>query len=144
MAKKVQAYVKLQIPAGKANPSPPVGPALGQQGANIMEFCKAFNAATQNLEPGLPIPVVITVYSDRSFTFITKTPPASVLILKAAGLKSGSGTPNTKKVAKLHVSQLEEIAKLKQPDLTAANLAAAVRSIAGTARSMGVDVEGLE
>jgi large subunit ribosomal protein L11 len=144
MAKKVEAYIKLQIPAGKANPSPPVGPALGQRGVNIMEFCKAFNAATQQLEQGLPIPVVITVYSDRSFTFITKTPPASVLLKKAAGIQSGSGTPNTKKVAKLNVSQLEEIAKTKAPDLTAANLSAAVRSIAGTARSMGIDVEGLE
>ncbi|HAT8180219.1 TPA: 50S ribosomal protein L11 [Legionella pneumophila] len=144
MAKKVEAYIKLQIPAGKANPSPPVGPALGQRGVNIMEFCKAFNAATQQMEQGLPIPVVITVYSDRSFTFITKTPPASVLLKKAAGIQSGSGTPNTKKVAKLNVSQLEEIAKVKKPDLTAADLAAAVRSIAGTARSMGIDVEGLE
>ena len=144
MAKKVEAYIKLQIPAGKANPSPPVGPALGQRGVNIMEFCKAFNAATQNMEQGLPTPVVITVYSDRSFTFITKTPPASVLLKKAAGIQSGSGTPNTKKVAKLNVSQLEEIAKVKAPDLTAADLNAAVRSIAGTARSMGLDVEGLE
>jgi large subunit ribosomal protein L11 len=144
MAKKVEAYIKLQIPAGKANPSPPVGPALGQRGVNIMEFCKAFNAATQQMEQGLPTPVVITVYSDRSFTFITKTPPASVLLKKAAGIQSGSGTPNTKKVAKLNVSQLEEIAKTKTPDLTAADLSAAVRSIAGTARSMGIDVEGLE
>ncbi|CEG58185.1 50S ribosomal protein L11 [Legionella fallonii] len=144
MAKKVEAYIKLQIPAGKANPSPPVGPALGQRGVNIMEFCKAFNAATQQMEQGLPTPVVITVYTDRSFTFITKTPPASVLLKKAAGIQSGSGTPNTKKVAKLNVSQLEEIAKVKQPDLTAADLAAAVRSIAGTARSMGIEVEGLE
>jgi len=144
MAKKVEAYIKLQIPAGKANPSPPVGPALGQRGVNIMEFCKAFNAATQQMEQGLPTPVVITVYSDRSFTFVTKTPPASVLLKKAAGIQSGSGTPNTKKVAKLNVSQLEEIAKTKEPDLTAASLAAAVRSIAGTARSMGIDVEGLE
>lgn len=144
MAKKVEAYIKLQIPAGKANPSPPVGPALGQKGVNIMEFCKAFNAATQQMEQGIPTPVVITVYSDRSFTFITKTPPASVLLKKAAGIKSGSGTPNTKKVAKLNVKQLEEIAKLKEPDLTAADLAAAVRSIAGTARSMGIEVEGLE
>ena len=144
MAKKVEAYIKLQIPAGKANPSPPVGPALGQRGVNIMEFCKAFNAATQQLEQGLPIPVVITVYSDRSFTFITKTPPASVLLKKAAGIQSGSSTPHTKKVAKLKVSQLEEIAKLKEPDLTAADLAAAVKTIAGTARSMGIEVEGLE
>ncbi|WED42645.1 50S ribosomal protein L11 [Legionella cardiaca] len=144
MAKKVEAYIKLQIPAGKANPSPPVGPALGQKGVNIMEFCKAFNAATQNMEPGLIIPVQIAVYSDRSFTFITKTPPASVLLKKAAGIQSGSGTPNTKKVAKLKRSQLEDIAKMKQPDLTAGSLEAAVRSIAGTARSMGIEVEGLE
>lgn len=144
MAKKVEAYIKLQIPAGKANPSPPVGPALGQRGVNIMEFCKAFNAATQNLEQGLPTPVVITVYADRSFTFITKTPPASVLLKKAAGIQSGSGQPNTKKVAKLTVAQLEEIAKTKEPDLTASSLAAGVRSIAGTARSMGIEVEGLE
>lgn len=144
MAKKVEAYIKLQIPAGKANPSPPVGPALGQRGVNIMEFCKAFNAATQTMEQGLPTPVVITVYSDRSFTFVTKTPPASVLLKKAAGIQSGSGNPNTKKVAKLNVKQLEDIAKLKEPDLTAADLAAAVRCIAGTARSMGIDVEGLE
>jgi large subunit ribosomal protein L11 len=140
MAKKIEAYVKLQIPAGKANPSPPVGPALGQRGVNIMEFCKAFNAATQNIEPGLITPVVITVYSDRSFTFITKTPPASTLLKKAAGIQSGSGTPNTKKVAKLKLAQLEEIAKVKQPDLTAGSLDAAVRSIAGTARSMGIEV----
>ena len=144
MAKKVEAYIKLQIQAGKANPSPPVGPALGQRGVNIMEFCKAFNAATQHLEPGLPTPVVITVYSDRSFTFITKTPPASVLLKKAAGLKSGSATPNTKKVATLQRAQLEEIAKIKEPDLTAGSLEAAIRSIAGTARSMGIVVEGLE
>ncbi|MBA2649131.1 MAG: 50S ribosomal protein L11 [Legionella sp.] len=144
MAKKVEAYIKLQIPAGKANPSPPVGPALGQRGVNIMEFCKAFNAATQQMEQGLPTPVVITVYSDRSFTFVTKTPPASVLLLKAAGIKSGSGTPNTKKVAKLSIQQLEDIARIKEPDLTATDIAAAVRSIAGTARSMGIDVEGLE
>lgn len=144
MAKKVEAYIKLQIAAGKANPSPPVGPALGQRGVNIMEFCKAFNAATQHLEAGLPTPVVITVYSDRSFTFIIKTPPASVLLKKAAGLKSGSATPNTKKVATLQRAQLEEIAKIKEPDLTAASLDAAVRSIAGTARSMGIEVEGLE
>lgn len=144
MAKKVEAYIKLQIPAGKANPSPPVGPALGQRGVNIMEFCKAFNAATQNLEQGLPTPVVITVYSDRSFTFITKTPPASVLIKKILGLTSGSSNPNTKKVGTLNRSQLEQIAKTKEPDLTAGSLDAAVRSIAGTARSMGVEVEGLE
>ena len=144
MAKKVEAYIKLQVQAGKANPSPPVGPALGQRGVNIMEFCKAFNAATQHLEAGMPTPVVITVYSDRSFTFIIKTPPASVLLKKAAGLKSGSATPNTKKVATLQRAQLEEIAKLKEPDLTAGSLEAAVRSIAGTARSMGIEVEGIE
>ena len=144
MAKKVEAYIKLQIPAGKANPSPPVGPALGQRGVNIMEFCKAFNAATQNIEQGLPTPVVITVYSDRSFTFVTKTPPASVLLRKAAGLQKGSGKPNTEKVATLQRAQLEVIAKTKEPDLTAGSLDAAVRSIAGTARSMGIVVEGLE
>ncbi|MBI2383454.1 MAG: 50S ribosomal protein L11 [Gammaproteobacteria bacterium] len=142
MAKKVQAYVKLQIPAGKANPSPPVGPALGQQGVNIMAFCKEFNAATQKVEPGLPIPVIITVYSDRSFTFIMKTPPATVLIKKAIGLESGSPTPHTKKVGKISRKQLEEIAKVKWPDLNAANMDAAVRTIAGSARSMGVEVEG--
>lgn len=144
MAKKIEAYVKLQIPAGKANPSPPVGPALGQRGVNIMEFCKAFNAATQGIEAGLPTPVVITVYSDRSFTFVTKTPPASVLLKKAAGISSGSANPNTKKVAKLNRAQLEEIAKIKEPDLTASSVDAAIRTIAGTARSMGIDVEGLE
>ena len=144
MAKKVEAFIKLQIPAGKANPSPPVGPALGQRGVNIMEFCKAFNAETQNMEQGLPIPVVITVYNDRSFTFITKTPPASVLLKKAAGIKSGSGTPNTNKVATLKRADLEDIAKTKEPDLTAAGLDAAVRTIGGTARSMGIDVEGIE
>ena len=143
MAKKVQGYVKLQVPAGSANPSPPIGPALGQQGVNIMEFCKQFNAQTQKLEKGLPIPVVITVYSDRSFTFIMKTPPASVLIRKAIGIEKGSGTPNTAKVGKIGRKQLEEIAKTKQPDLTAADLDAAVRTIAGSARSMGVDVEGV-
>lgn len=142
MAKKVQAYVKLQVKAGMANPSPPIGPALGQQGVNIMEFCKQFNAATDKLEKGLPIPVVITVYSDRSFTFITKTPPASVLIKKALNLQSGSKRPNTEKVGKITRAQLETIAKTKEPDLTAADLEAAVRTIAGTARSMGVDVEG--
>jgi len=142
MAKKVQGYIKLQVPAGAANPSPPIGPALGQQGVNIMEFCKQFNAQTQKLEKGLPIPVVITVYSDRSFTFIMKTPPASVLIRKAIGIEKGSGTPNTAKVGKISRKQLEEIAKTKQPDLTAADLEAAVRTIAGSARSMGVDVEG--
>jgi len=142
MAKKVQGYVKLQVPAGQANPSPPIGPALGQQGVNIMEFCKQFNAQTQNVEKGLPIPVVITVYSDRSFTFIMKTPPASVLIRKALGLEKGSGTPNTAKVGMISRKQLEDIAKTKTPDLTAADLDAAVRTIAGSARSMGVDVEG--
>ena len=143
MAKKVEKYVKLQVPAGKANPSPPVGPALGQAGVNIMEFCKAFNAQTASMEKGLPTPVVITVYSDRSFTFIMKTPPASVLICKAIGIAKGSGTPNTAKVGKISRKQLEDIAKLKMPDLTAAGLDAAVRTIAGSARSMGVDVEGL-
>jgi len=143
MAKKVQAYIKLQVPAGQANPSPPVGPALGQHGVQIMEFCKAFNAATQSVEAGLPIPVVITVYSDRSFTFITKTPPAAVLILKALGLKSGSPTPNSKKVGKMSREQLEEIVKVKDPDLTAADMDAAVRTIAGTARSMGIETEGV-
>jgi large subunit ribosomal protein L11 len=143
MAKKVQGYVKLQVPAGSANPSPPIGPALGQQGVNIMEFCKQFNAQTQKMEKGLPIPVVITVYSDRSFTFIMKTPPASVLIAKVLGIEKGSGTPNTAKVGRISRKQLEEIAKAKQPDLTAANLDAAVRTIAGSARSMGVDVEGV-
>jgi large subunit ribosomal protein L11 len=143
MAKKVNGYVKLQVPAGSANPSPPIGPALGQQGVNIMEFCKQFNAQTQKLEKGLPIPVVITVYSDRSFTFIMKTPPASVLIRKAIGIEKGSGTPNTSKVGKISRKQLEEVAKTKTPDLTAADLEAAVRTMAGTARSMGVDVEGL-
>ena len=143
MAKKVQGYVKLQVPAGQANPSPPIGPALGQQGVNIMEFCKQFNAQTQSLEKGLPTPVVITVYSDRSFTFIMKTPPASVLIRKAIGIEKGSGTPNTAKVGKISRKQLEEVAKTKTPDLTAADLDAAVRTIAGSARSMGVDVEGV-
>jgi large subunit ribosomal protein L11 len=143
MAKKVQAYIKLQVAAGKANPSPPVGPALGQHGVNIMEFCKAFNAETQNLEAGLPTPVVITVYSDRSFTFVTKTPPAAVLLKKAAGIKSGSGEPNKTKVGTVTREQLEEIAQAKEPDLTAADLDAAVRTIAGSARSMGLNVEGL-
>ena len=143
MAKKVQGYVKLQVPAGAANPSPPIGPALGQQGVNIMEFCKQFNAQTQKMEKGLPIPVIITVYSDRSFTFVMKTPPAAVLIRKAIGIEKGSGTPNTAKVGKITRKQLEEIAKAKQPDLTAADLDAAVRTIAGSARSMGVDVEGV-
>jgi len=143
VAKKVQAYIKLQVAAGKANPSPPVGPALGQHGVNIMEFCKAFNAQTQEIEPGLPTPVVITVYSDRSFTFITKTPPAAVLLKKAAGIKSGSGRPNTEKVGTVTRDQLEEIVKTKEPDMTAANMDAALRTIAGTARSMGLKVEGL-
>ena len=142
MAKKVDAYIKLQIGAGMANPSPPVGPALGQHGVNIMEFCKAFNASTDKVEKGLPIPVVITVYGDRSFTFVTKTPPAAVLIMKAIGLKKGSGRPNTEKVGKITRAQLEEIANTKEPDLTAASMDAAVNTLAGTARSMGVDVEG--
>ncbi|PCJ15131.1 MAG: 50S ribosomal protein L11 [Gammaproteobacteria bacterium] len=144
MAKKVEAYIKLQVAAGKANPSPPVGPALGQHGLNIMEFCKAFNAQTQNFEQGMPIPVVISVFGDRSFTFILKTPPAAVLLLKAAGLAKGSGEPNTKKVGKVNRAQLEEIATTKEPDLTAADMDAAVRTIAGTARSMGLEVEGVE
>jgi large subunit ribosomal protein L11 len=143
VAKKVQAYVKLQVAAGKANPSPPVGPALGQHGVNIMEFCKAFNAYTQNLEPGLPTPVVITVYADRSFTFVTKTPPASVLLRKALGIEKGSATPNAAKVGKVTRAQVEEIARTKTPDLTAADLEAAVRTIAGTARSMGIETEGV-
>jgi len=143
MAKKIEAYIKLQVPAQDANPSPPVGPALGQHGVNIMEFCKAFNAQTQNLEKGMPVPVVITVYNDRSFTFIMKTPPASILLKKAAGLQKGSGTPNTNKVGKVTRAQLEEIAKTKEPDLTAADLDAAVRTIAGSARSMGLGVEGV-
>jgi len=143
MAKKIEAYIKLQVAAGQANPSPPVGPALGQHGVNIMEFCKAFNAQTQSMEQGLPVPVVITVYNDRSFTFITKTPPASILLKKAAGIKSGSGVPNRDKVGKVNREQLEEIAKAKEPDLTAADLDAAVRTIAGTARSMGLDTEGV-
>ncbi|MES1993946.1 MAG: 50S ribosomal protein L11 [Candidatus Macondimonas sp.] len=143
MAKKIDAYIKLQVPAGKANPSPPIGPALGQRGVNIMEFCKAFNAHTQNVEPGLPLPVVITVYSDRSFTFITKTPPASVLLKKAAGIAKGSPIPHTNKVGKVNREQLEEIARTKTPDLTAADLEAAVRTIAGSARSMGLEVEGV-
>ncbi len=143
MAKKVVSYIKLQVPAGQANPSPPVGPALGQHGVNIMEFCKAFNAKTQDLEAGLPTPVVITVYSDRSFTFETKTPPAAVLLMKALGIPKGSGTPNTDKVGKVSRAQLEEIAKMKEPDLTAADMDAAVRTIAGTARSMGIETEGV-
>ena len=140
MAKKIDGYIKLQIPAGQANPSPPVGPALGQKGVNIMEFCKAFNADTQSLEPGLPIHVVITVYSDKSFTFIKKTPPASILLKKALGIKSGSGRPNTEKVGKVTRAQLEDIATQKWPDLTAADMDAAVRTIAGSARSAGIDV----
>ena len=143
MAKKITAYIKLQVKAGEANPSPPVGPALGQRGVNIMEFCKAFNAKTQDVEKGLPLPVVITVYSDRSFTFITKTPPASILLKKAAGVKSGSSNPNTKKIGTVTVAQLEEIAKTKMEDLNAASLEAAVKTIAGSARSMGLNVEGL-
>ena len=143
MAKKINAYIKLQVAAGKANPSPPVGPALGQHGVNIMEFCKAFNAQTQGLEQGLPIPVVITVYADRSFTFIMKTPPASVLLKKAAGIQSGSSRPNSEQVGKLSRAQLEEIAKVKMPDLTAADLNAAVRTLAGTARSAGIETEGV-
>ena len=142
MAKKVNGYVKLQVPAGAANPAPPIGPALGQQGVNIMEFCKQFNAQTQKLEKGLPIPVIITVYSDRSFTFVMKTPPASVLIRKAIGIEKGSGTPNTNKVGKITRRQLEEIAKTKQPDLNCTDLAAAVKTVRGTARSMGIDVVG--
>ena len=142
MARKIETYIKLQVAAGKANPSPPVGPALGQHGVNIMEFCKAFNARTQGMEVGIPIPVMISVYSDRSFTFITKTPPASVLLKKAAGIEKGSGTPNTNKVGKVTRAQLVEIAKTKAPDLNAADLDAAVRIIAGSARSMGLEVEG--
>jgi large subunit ribosomal protein L11 len=143
MAKKVDTYIKLQVSAGDANPSPPVGPALGQHGVNIMEFCKAFNASTQSMEKGLPVPVVITVYSDKSFTFITKTPPAAVLLKKAAGVKSGSGEPHLNKVGKVNRAQLEEIANAKMPDLTAADMDAAVRTIAGTARSMGIETEGV-
>ena len=142
MAKRVTGKIKLQIPAGQANPSPPVGPALGQRGVNIMEFCKQFNAQTQALEQGLPIPVVITVYSDRSFTFVLKTPPASVLLRKAAGIPKGSRSPNTDKVGKVTRAQVEEIARLKTPDLTAADIEAAVRTISGSARSMGIVVEG--
>jgi large subunit ribosomal protein L11 len=144
MAKKISAYIKLQVKAGEANPSPPVGPALGQHGVNIMEFCKAFNAKTQVIEKGLPIPVVITVYADRSFSFITKTPPASVLLRKAAGIPKGSSTPNTAKVGTVTRAQLEEIANTKMADLTAADLDAAVRTIAGSARAMGLNVEGLD
>ncbi len=143
MARKIDTYIKLQIPAGQANPSPPVGPALGQHGVNIMEFCKAFNAETQSAEQGMPIPVVISIYTDKSFTFIMKTPPAAVLLKKAAGIDKGSGTPNTEKVGTVTRAQLEEIVKVKEPDLNAADMDAAVRIIAGSARSMGLDVEGL-
>ena len=143
MAKKIVGFIKLEVPAGKANPSPPIGPALGQRGLNIMEFCKAFNAQTQNQEPGLPIPVVITAYADKSFTFIMKTPPASILIKKAAGIQKGSQRPHTDKVGKLTRAQCEAIATQKMPDLTGADMDAAVRTIAGSARSMGVTVEGL-
>jgi large subunit ribosomal protein L11 len=143
MAKKIVGFIKLQVPAGKANPSPPIGPALGQRGLNIMEFCKAFNAQTQSLEPGLPIPVVITAYADKSFTFIMKTPPAAILIKKASGIHKGSARPNADKVGTLTREQAEEIAKTKMPDLTAADLDAAVRTIAGSARSMGITVEGV-
>jgi len=143
MAKKVQAYIKLQVKAGQANPSPPVGPALGQHGLNIMEFCKAFNAQTQTIEPGMPTPVVITAYSDRSFTFVIKTPPASVLLKKAIGIDKGSKTPNSHKVGSVTRAQLEEIATIKIPDLTASNMEAAVRTIAGSARSIGIEVEGI-
>ncbi len=143
MAKKIVGFIKLQVPAGKANPSPPIGPALGQRGLNIMEFCKAFNAQTQGVEPGLPIPVVITAYADKSFTFIMKTPPATILIKKAAGIQKGSPTPNLTKVGTLTREQAEEIARTKEPDLTASDMDAAVRTIAGTARSMGITVEGV-
>ena len=144
MAKKVIGFIKLQVGAGKANPSPPIGPALGQRGLNIMEFCKAFNAKTQSMEPGLPIPVVITAFSDKSFTFVMKTPPASIILKKAAGIKSGSARPNADKVGKISRAQIEEIAKAKEPDLTGANLDAMVRTIAGSARSMGLEVEGVK
>ena len=144
MAKKIVGFVKLQVPAGKANPSPPIGPALGQRGLNIMEFCKAFNAQTQNVEPGLPLPVVITAYQDKSFTFIIKTPPTSVLIRKAIGLEKGSPKPHVDKVGKLTRAQAEQIAKTKMPDLTAADMDAAVRTIAGSARSMGITVDGVK
>ena len=143
MAKKIETYIKLQVPAGQANPSPPVGPALGQHGLNIMEFCKAFNAQTKSVEQGLPVPVVITVYADKSFTFTMKTTPAAHLLKKTAGISKGSGIPNTEKVGKVNRKQLEEIAKIKEPDLSAADLDAAVRTIAGTARSMGIDTEGV-
>ena len=143
MAKKVEGYIKLQVPAGQANPSPPVGPALGQHGVNIMDFCKAFNAQTQSMEQGIPVPVVITVYADRTFSFIMKTPPAAVLLRKAAKIAKGSGTPNSNKVGKVTREQLEEIATTKMPDLTAADMDAAVRTIAGSARSAGIEVEGV-
>ena len=143
MAKKIIGFIKLQVPAGKANPSPPIGPALGQRGLNIMAFCKEFNAATQGVEPGLPIPVVITAFADKSFTFIMKTPPATILIKKAAGIQKGSPTPHSSKVGAITRAQAEDIAKAKSPDLTAADLEAAVRTIAGSARSMGITVEGL-
>tara|TARA_E500000331_G_scaffold357814_1_gene421112 strand:+ start:1023 stop:1454 length:432 start_codon:yes stop_codon:yes gene_type:complete len=143
MAKKIVGYIKLQVPAGKANPSPPIGPALGQKGLNIMEFCKGFNAQTQSMEPGLPIPVVITAYADKSFSFIMKTPPASVLIKKAAKLEKGSSNPLTTKVGSITKEQCEEIARSKEPDLTSADLDAAVKTIAGSARSMGITVEGI-
>jgi len=143
MAKKIVAYVKLQVAAGQANPSPPVGPALGQRGLNIMEFCKAFNAQTQKVEPGLPLPVVITAYTDKSFSFIIKTPPVTVLIKKAAGIESGSPRPHTDKVGKITKKQVEDIAKVKMPDLSAASLEAAMRTVAGSARSMGIIVEGM-
>ena len=143
MAKKIVGFIKLQVPAGKANPAPPIGPALGQHGVNIMEFCKAFNARTQGVEPGLPIPVVITAFADKSFTFIMKTPPATILIKKAAKIQKGSARPHTEKVGKITRAQAEEIAKTKAPDLTAADMDAAVRTIAGSARSMGIVVEGL-
>jgi large subunit ribosomal protein L11 len=142
VAKKIVGFVKLQVPAGKANPSPPIGPALGQRGLNIMEFCKAFNAQTQGVEPGLPLPVVITAFADKSFTFIIKTPPTSVLIRKAAKIEKGSAKPNSDKVGRLTRAQVEQIAKQKTPDLTAASLEAAMRTVAGSARSMGVEVEG--
>ena len=143
MAKKIVGFIKLQVPAGKANPAPPIGPALGQRGLNIMEFCKAFNAQTQKVEPGLPLPVVITAYTDKSFSFIIKTPPTTVLIKKAAGIESGSPTPHTKKVGKITKKQAEEIAKTKWPDLNAGDMEAAIRLVAGSARSMGVEVEGV-
>ncbi|MFO7190131.1 MAG: 50S ribosomal protein L11 [Pseudomonadota bacterium] len=143
MAKKIVGYIKLQVPAGKANPSPPIGPALGQRGLNIMEFCKAFNAQTQGMEPGLPIPVVITAYADKSFTFVLKTPPVTVLLKKAAGIEKGSAKPHTDKVGKITRAQAEEIAKVKMPDLTAADMDAAVRTVVGSARSMGITVEGV-